>query len=426
MKSSLSKCIVSIICCLLVVFCQVSLASSGFHAHLVSGSVGQTSNEDLPVLDNRQPGDEARYSVAILPQMELLTAVQTQTTWMDRMGPGQGDGNDYFQAVKKFMVKYKDHEAVKVCQKLLNSGFSYDAPPTFILHLGPLPDLNLVHEYSDYLIRRAGGREKLEEFRLALKAFAQESEFLEFLREWQPQMEDWAAEARGTVDLEKVVTWWEEFAGFSAGDEYHIILCPSAFGGSYGPRVWDETKTQWVSYNVACAQPGKGAPNFGGYLERLSIHEIGHSFINPSFEPFEKDLGRIYHLYNKVESTMKKQAYGTVGTFLNEQVLRAAHAIAEGDMYGPTFRAESIKRDERLGFHWTSFVVEQLEDYLSGRDQYPKFTDFAPVLLERLAGEVSEVHYQLSVTRAVLWSVFGLGAVAVVLIWRRRKVSNPC
>ena len=123
---------------------------------------------------------------------------------------------------------------------------------------------------------------------------------------------------------------------------------------------------------------------------------------------------------------MKKQAYGTVGTFLNEQVLRAAHAIAEGDMYGPTFRAESIKRDERLGFHWTSFVVEQLEDYLSGRDQYPKFTDFAPVLLERLAGEVSEVHYQLSVTRAVLWSVFGLGAVAVVLIWRRRKVSNPC
>ena len=89
MKSSLSKCIVSIICCLLVVFCQVSLASSGFHAHLVSGSVGQTSNEDLPVLDNRQPGDEARYSVAILPQMELLTAVQTQTTWMDRMGPGR-------------------------------------------------------------------------------------------------------------------------------------------------------------------------------------------------------------------------------------------------------------------------------------------------------------------------------------------------
>ena len=61
--------------------------------------------------------------------------------------------------------------------ELLNSGFSYDAPPTFILHLGPLPDLDLVHEYSDYLIRRAGGREKLEEFRLALKAFAQESEF---------------------------------------------------------------------------------------------------------------------------------------------------------------------------------------------------------------------------------------------------------
>ncbi len=64
--------------------------------------------------------------------------------------------------------------------------------------------------------------------------------------------------------------------------------------------------------------------------------------------------------------------------------------------------------------------------WLSARDRYPKFTDFAPVLLDRLAGEASQVHYQLSVTRAVLWSVFGLGAVAVLMIWRRRKVSNPC
>lgn len=313
------------------------------HADLASGETGTGSNEHgsnkaHPALDMRQGTNESRYFVTILPQMELLTAVQIQTTWMDKMGPQDGYGNDYFQAVKKFMQEYKGHEAVKVCQTLLNSGFSYDAPPTFILHLGPLPDLGLVHEYSDYLVQRAGGREKLEEFRLALKSLAQESNFLEFLSRWQPQMENWIAKAGDKVNLEQVVGWWEEFAGFSAAGEYHIILCPAAFGGSYGPRVYDEAKSQWVAYNVTCAYPGKGTPNFADTLEWLSIHEIGHSFINPSLEPFGAELESIYPLYSKVRSKMKKQAYGNVATFLNEQVLRAAHAIAEGKLYGPEFR----------------------------------------------------------------------------------------
>lgn len=389
-----------------------------------SGNSDPSPDESLPVTDTSEHAGDSRFSIAILPQMELLTAVQTQTTWMDTMGPKNDYGNDYFQAVNEFMQEYKGHEAVKVCQNLLNSGFAYDAPPSFILHLGPLPDLDLVHEYSGYLVRRAGGREKLEEFRLALKALVRESNFLEFLSEWQPQMEKWIAEARNTVNLEKVVGWWEEFAGFSAAGEYHIILCPAAFGGSYGPRVYDEARSQWVSYNVACAHPGKGAPSFGDRLEWLSIHEIGHSFVNPSLEPFGAEFESIYPLYNKVRSKMKKQAYGNVATFLNEQVLRAAHAIAEGELYGRESREESIRREESQGFQWTSFVVEQLEDYMSSRNKYPKFTDFAPVLLESLAQEASVVRSQTAVKRALLWGAVGLGAVVLFLTYRHRKAQD--
>lgn len=401
MKKSLGKHVFALICCLLVMSYQ------------------PLAGANTP--DSGQPCNQSRFSVSILPQMELLAAVQTQTSWMKAMGPKDGYGNDYFQAVKEFMEEYKGHEAVKVCQKLQNTGFSYDAPPTFILHLGPLPDLDLVHEYSDYLVGRAGGREELEEFRVALKGLAKESRFLEFLEKWQSQMDEWAKDAGDSVDLEKVVGWWEDFAGFSAGEEYHVILCPSTFGGSYGPRIYDEEKAQWVSYNIACAYPGEGAPDFGAHLERLSIHEIGHSFINPSFEPFAQDLDRIFPLYKKVEPIMKKQAYAKVGTFLNEQVLRAAQAIAEVDLYGPERKGQIIALEESRGFYLTAFVAEQLEDYLLSRDIYPKFTDFTPVLFERLQQEAGKTQPDTAKTYVVLLSIAGLGACFVFLAYHLRK-----
>lgn len=111
---------------------------------------------------------EVGHPIAILPQMELLAAVQSQTTWMKTMGP-EGPGNEYFRALSSFMKPYKNHKAVRVCQALLDDAFSYDAPVNFVLHLGPLPDLTPWIEYQDYIVGRARGRERLEEFRVSLR-----------------------------------------------------------------------------------------------------------------------------------------------------------------------------------------------------------------------------------------------------------------
>ncbi len=69
-------------------------------------------------------------------------------------------------------------------------------------------------------------------------------------------------------------------------------------------------------------------------------------------------------------------------------------------------------------------MVEQLEDYKSIRDKYPKFTEFAPVLLESLAEEASTVRSQTAVMRTMLWGAFGLGAAVLFLAYRRRKAQD--
>ncbi|MGB4251315.1 MAG: hypothetical protein WBK16_11530, partial [Limnochordia bacterium] len=116
----------------------------------------------------------ASAALKILPEMELLAGVLTQTTWMERRGP-RGPGNEYYRALKEFFAEYQDHEAVSIARRLTERGFTYDAPPAFICHLGPLPELPLLVEYNDYLVERAGGRDVLEEFRLALVDLAEQS-----------------------------------------------------------------------------------------------------------------------------------------------------------------------------------------------------------------------------------------------------------
>lgn len=48
---------------------------------------------------------------------------------------------------------------MRLAQDLTKKGFTYDAPPAFICHLGPLPDLELVHEHDQLdLFQEANSR----------------------------------------------------------------------------------------------------------------------------------------------------------------------------------------------------------------------------------------------------------------------------
>ncbi|HKM42936.1 MAG TPA: hypothetical protein VJZ70_02985 [Limnochordia bacterium] len=127
-------------------------------------------------------------ALEISPEMELLAGVLSQTSWIDNRGP-QGQGNEYFRALQEFFTDYRKHEAVQIAEKLTKGGFTYDAPPAFICHLGSLPNLDLEYEYSEYLVGRAGGKKDLEEFRLALIDLAQKANFLSFFQTWSPSLE---------------------------------------------------------------------------------------------------------------------------------------------------------------------------------------------------------------------------------------------
>ena len=330
-----------------------------------------------------------RITAEILPEMELLSGVLSQTSWMEERGPENGKGNAYFQELQAFFSKYRDHEAVKLAEELTELGFAYDAPPNFILHLSPLPGLDAPYGYSDYLIQRAQGEERLEHFRKALRDLAQQSDFLAFFATHRPLLEATLTKTVREFSAQPLTDWLAEFYGWSA-DEFRLVFAPGMpSGGGYGVRL--ERNGRHRICQVIREEGYESAhPIFpsGMELAELSLHEFSHSFVNPSFEKYQQLFQQyaLQELYEPVKERMKQQAYGQPSIFFFELGVRAVTALGLRDLYGRAdLYQQHIYYNLNRDFYPIKFTLEQLEYYQAHRDEFPRFDKFVPYLLKQYA-----------------------------------------
>lgn len=340
-----------------------------------------------PVLASDMPSG---VFVEILPRVELLSGVLSQTSWMDIGGP-KGTGNAYFQELKEFFSKYKNHEAIKIAEQLTKSGFVYDAPPYFILSLGELPYLEKHGNYHNYLIERAeniGGVTILEKFRLALIDLAEVSDFKEFFNSHKKDYLLYINDVVKGFKATEIIVWQRDFFGWNA-DNYHTVLAPAMFpSGGYG-AVIEKTDGGMNIYQVI-RESGNSNDNplFGNgeSISLIAIHEWAHSYVNPAMEEkgFEMLSGNdsFEELFTPVSKRMSINSYG-FSSFYNEQIIRAQEAIAQRDIYGDTYYHKTIEYNEDIGFYLTKFTIEQLEYYKENRDKYKNFKEFVPYLLQQ-------------------------------------------
>lgn len=349
----------------MILIVTVSMASSG---------IGAAAGEERP---------KVRSSFEVQPAMELLAGVLAQTEWGMKYGPVKG-GSAYYRALKDFMAEYRTHQAVLLAQELaVGDRFVFDAPPAFICHLGPLPDLELQREYTTYLVKRARSREKLEDFRLALKDLASVSGFMEFFEVWRKELERIAAMTEASCGAERTAEWLSRFFGWDQ-ERYRVVFSPGMYSGCYGVELGGSGGGALV---VICALDSAGGTpvTFSGQtLDRALLHEWGHRFINPSLEACPQQIHDLAPLYETVAKSMKDQNYGLNAVFWNEQVLRAATCLASRELHGEDAFKANVQNNESWGFFLTGFVVGELEYYQAHRDQYPTFREFVPCLLDRL------------------------------------------
>ncbi|MFO8059162.1 MAG: DUF4932 domain-containing protein [Bacillota bacterium] len=343
---------------------------------LLLGTAGAAPATADPVVREQAPG----IYVAVLPEMELMTAVLRQTEWMEDF-IGREGGGEYSRAMDRFFSAHSQHRAAEIAGRLLARGFAHDAPANLAFRLGSPPELSLVHPYDEYLIRRAGSEAELDRFRRALSDFAGESDFADFFEQHRSQLETAVEEVASDLDGPRLVQWLETFYGWRAA-EYHTVLAPAMSpAGGYGATV--RTASGEVIM-VGVIRTGDG-PIAGESLAGLTLHEWSHSYVDPTLAGLAVEVYELRSLFEPVEERMRDQLYANVHTFVNEQVIRAICALAMKDLYGGSAYEREIAVNEGRGFYLTRHLADYLEDnYRSRRDAFDTFADFAPEIVAEM------------------------------------------
>lgn len=312
--------------------------------------------------------------ISVDPRIELLMAVQSTTDWYVDEGPLGNLGFPYRDAAFALAKAQSNHPALTMWRDLAGTGFTFDAPVTFMLLHGPLPELMSPKEYGPYLASRAGGADRLAQFGPALGDFAAVSGFLNFLGEWRRLLDAFVAQACSVIDPA-----WPHILDAYAGRaplELRVILAPLS-AGNYGPTV------DGASYSVVAPTWSAEGPRFDDprRMRYLVLHEGAHSFVNPAVDAVGSEVAASSELLGPIRERMEQQAYSDWRITVCEHVVRAIVARLSQDPEAV------LAKEEAKGFIYVRPVARVLaEEYEADRHFYPDLCSFAPRLAEVLRG----------------------------------------
>ena len=321
-----------------------------------------------------------KLHVSVDPRMELLSTVQLLSNYkmINRYSP-------YSMEIQAYFKSYSSQRAVVLTDELLkNDDFSFDAPVAFMLYLSQVPELKQQIQFSDYLLKRAGNKENLDNYRTSLEQFAKESNFEKFWankNEFYNKVVDLTISDLADKDLIKVI---EDYFNESQ-NSYSIIISPS-FRGGYGPRL-PAPNNKYDIYSCNTTTDIKdGVP----YLSKENLiyyvwHEFGHSFVNPQTEKNSDKVAVYDKLFAPIRDDMAKLNYSGLNTCVNELVIRAINVRLQELYISPAASRILLKKEIANSFIYIEPVINKLKEFEKQRDsKHITFSEFYPQLFNVL------------------------------------------
>ena len=326
-------------------------------------------------------------NIIIDPRIELLSIVQYLSSYKEKDECLITNSDfEYRNRVDEYFSPFKSHEAVKLFDKLSNNSFSYDAPPATMLYMTKDFQLRENIDISDDLIIRIGKKDNIEKLYDLLKNFSEETKFNDFYNANREYYNSLIENTSNTIsDENKIIEELEEFYGIKQ-ESYNLVLVSLYGGVGYGIKL-ESDKNKYDVYSIIGSNSlySKELPYFGSessfnYLQR---HEFSHSFVNPLTEKYWNEAEKYSILYNPLEEIMRKQAYTTWESCLNEHIIRTIttrFSYLENRNWGYT----ELEMHKSNRFLYIDKLLEKLEEYDNNRDKYPTFESFYPELLKGL------------------------------------------
>lgn len=313
-------------------------------------------------------------------RMELLAIVQHFTTWADIRHTKYNF--NYLDEIESYFSPFANNPAVIASQELTNIGFTYDAPPTYILFHNEPPELTQLTNYSDYLLNRARGEQNLIAFTEKLKDFSVKSDFVEFFnshRNFYDKMLTVIFNNLGDTDYVSIL---EDYYG-EEKYRYVIIATPLFHAGGYGPKI-DYGEGQVVYDIIGPASVEDNIPTYGdeSHFKHLLLHEFSHSFVNQITERYTYQINQSQVLFDPIKTQMAEQAYGNWETCVNEHLVRINVIRMSVRIDGEGVKESLLSAEKSKGFIYITELDSLMQRYESNRLEYPTYEDFYPEIIK--------------------------------------------
>lgn len=304
--------------------------------------------------------------------------------------------NSLWEDATVYFQDYKDHDAVKKLAILVNRT-GIDGPVGLMLHYSELPNISHLHKLDENTLKSFSetgdvndGQREINEFIEAFADFYIQSNVEAFLAKHNSYYQKAIEDVKKNLPTEGFIETLEMYYG-KQNKAYILNPSPVLFPGfGFGKRiVTDEGLLVFNTFGPF--RPGRSNhTEFHFHFDNadrirdLSVHEFGHSFVNPITElPESKELIEQYaYLFEPLKEYMGQQGYRTWWICVTEHLVRLGEiriAMAMQDHE----TADKLRNDYTVHRHfiYLPHLEAKITEYESNRDKYPTFSDFFPLLL---------------------------------------------
>lgn len=305
---------------------------------------------------------------------------------------------DDYQPMKKLardkFEQFQDHEAIHLIDSLVDKGFWLDAMVEVMLKSTPLPNAELQYNLEESTLKRLSENKNeaqllVNKFITSLNNFYIDTKMAEFFNENESYLESVNLEVSKNLPDENFVRAMEDYYR-KENESYTLIPIPTLYHTmGFGKRI--NADIGYKVFNVfGPLIVTKDSLDFGfGFdnakeIDELTVHEFGHSFINPILDLSENTeiIDAYENLFDPIKNEMKSQGYGSWRSCVAEHFVRLGE-IRISYKLGDSVRAERL-RDEYVNnrkFIYIPHLEQEILNYEENRNLYKSIDAFLPKLL---------------------------------------------
>jgi len=293
--------------------------------------------------------------------------------------------------------EFKHHNAVRLLDTLIKRT-GIDEPVNLILHFSELPGINQLYPIDKIMLQSFSsnnnadeGQKNIDEFIKAFSDFYTEAKVESFISNYKDYYKKAITDVNNNIPQKNTIKSMEDYYG-KENIAYFLNPSPVLYPGfGFGSKI--ETADGLILFNTFGALNDLNGDsleilfdfNNNEEIRNYSVHEFGHSFINPIANlPLNQELiGKYSYLFSPIQNYMNEQAYRTWETCVIEHIVRLGEiriAYVLNDF--PTaskIRKENIEKNK---FIYLPNLERKIIEYEKNREKYKTFEDFFPELIK--------------------------------------------